>query len=67
MIRRPLKALVEEIDPQNFWQIHRSVVVNVNMIAGVDRDTRGHLHVRLKQRDETLPVGESYAHLFKQM
>ncbi len=67
LIRRPLKTLVEEVDPQNFWQIHRSVVVNVNMIAGVDRDARGHLHVRLKQRDESLPVGESYAHLFKQM
>jgi DNA-binding LytR/AlgR family response regulator len=67
LIRRPLKALIEEIDPQSFWQIHRSVVVNVNMIAGVVRDARGHLQVRLKGRKETLPVGESYVHLFKQM
>jgi DNA-binding LytR/AlgR family response regulator len=43
------------------------VVVNVNMIAGVVRDARGHLQVRLKTRQETLPVGESYVHLFKQM
>lgn len=67
LIRRPLKTLVDEVDPQSFWQIHRSVVVNVNMVAGVVRDARGHLQVRLKQRKETLPVGESYAHLFKQM
>lgn len=67
LIRRPLKTLIEEVDPQAFWQIHRSVVVNVNMIAGVARDARGHLQVRLKSRKETLPVGESYVHLFKQM
>jgi DNA-binding LytR/AlgR family response regulator len=67
LIRRPLKALAEEVDPQSFWQIHRSALVNVNAIAGVDRDFRGHLLVRLKQRKETLPVGENYVHLFKQM
>jgi DNA-binding LytR/AlgR family response regulator len=67
LIRRPLKALAEEVDPQAFWQIHRSAMVNVKEIAGVNRDFRGHLTVRLKQRKETLPVGESYVHLFKQM
>ena len=67
LIRRPLKALADEVDPQSFWQIHRSALVNVKAIAGVNRDARGHLQVRLKQRPETLPVGESYVHLFKQM
>lgn len=67
LIRRPLKALAEEVDPQAFWQIHRSAMVNVKEIAGVNRDFRGHLTVRLKQRKETLPVGENYMHLFKQM
>ena len=67
LIRRPLKALVEEVDPQAFWQIHRSALVSVKQIAGVSRDVRGHLSVRLKQRTETLPVGENYVHLFKQM
>jgi DNA-binding LytR/AlgR family response regulator len=67
LIRRPLKALAEEVDPQAFWQIHRSALVSVKQIAGVSRDMRGHLTVKLKQRPETLPVGESYVHLFKQM
>ncbi|MCC7039716.1 MAG: response regulator transcription factor [Burkholderiales bacterium] len=67
LIRRPLKALAEEVDPHAFWQIHRSALVSVKEIAGVDRDFRGHLTVRLKQRKETLPVGENYVHLFKQM
>ena len=67
LIRRPLKALADEVDPQVFWQIHRSALVSVKQIAGVSRDVRGHLSVKLRQRPETLPVGENYAHLFKQM
>jgi DNA-binding LytR/AlgR family response regulator len=67
LIRRPLKSLAEEVDPQAFWQIHRSALVSVKQIAGVNRDERGHLTVKLKQRPETLPVGENYVHLFKQM
>lgn len=67
LIRRPLKSLAEEVDPNAFWQIHRSAMVSVKEIAGVNRDFRGHLTVRLKQRKETLPVGENYVHLFKQM
>lgn len=67
LIRRPIKELIEELDPQTFWQIHRGTLVNVNAIAGVTRDMGGHLRVKLKQRKETLPVSESYVHLFKQM
>jgi DNA-binding LytR/AlgR family response regulator len=67
IIRRPIKELAEAVDPDIFWQIHRSTLVNINAIAGVTRDIRGHLSVRLKQRKETLPVSESYTHLFKQM
>jgi len=41
--------------------------VNVNAVAGLHRDFKGHLHVRLKNRKETLPVSEPYEHLFEQM
>lgn len=67
LIRRPLKSLAEEVDPNAFWQIHRSALVSVKAIAGVHRDLRGHLQVKLKDRKETLPVGENYVHLFRQM
>jgi DNA-binding LytR/AlgR family response regulator len=50
-----------------FWQIHRSTVVNVNAIASLSRDFRGHLIVRLKGRQETLPVSQPFAHLFREM
>jgi DNA-binding LytR/AlgR family response regulator len=67
LIRKPLKELSEELDPASFWQIHRSTIVNVSAIAGVSRDFAGRLTVRLKQRKETLPVSQPFAHLFRQM
>ncbi len=67
LIRRPLKELQEELDPACFWPIHRSTIVNANAIAGVTRDFRGRILVKLKARDEKLVVSEAHAHLFRQM
>lgn len=67
LIRKPLKELVEELDPQQFWQIHRSTLVNAAAVAGVARDFRGRLTIKLKESDDALIVAESYAHLFRQM
>jgi DNA-binding LytR/AlgR family response regulator len=67
LIRMSLKELMEELDPQQFWQIHRSTVVNAAAIAAVTRDFRGRLQVRLKQGDEVLPVAASHAHRFRMM
>ncbi len=67
LIRKPIKELCDELDPSSFWQIHRSTIVNVHAIAGVVRDLRGHTQVRLKRRDELLPVSDAYAHRFRQM
>ncbi len=67
LIRRPIKELADELDPQMFRQIHRSTIVNLNAVAGVTRDLAGKLRVRLKQRPETLAVSESYMHLFRSM
>jgi DNA-binding LytR/AlgR family response regulator len=67
LIRKPLKELVEELDPNQFWQIHRSTLVNAMSIAGVTRDFRGRMLVKLKSRPETLLVSDSYTHRFRQM
>jgi DNA-binding LytR/AlgR family response regulator len=67
LIRKPLKELVEELDPQLFWQIHRSTLVNARTIAGVTRDFRGRMLVKLKNRDDSLLVSDTYTHLFRQM
>ena len=67
LIRKPIKELVEELDPQIFWQIHRSTLVNVKAIAGVQRDERGRQEVLIKGLTEKLSVSRSAAHLFRSM
>ncbi|RYF09223.1 MAG: response regulator transcription factor [Deltaproteobacteria bacterium] len=67
LIRKPLKELIDELDPQQFWQIHRSTLVNVNAISSVSRDFRGRMQIKLKHGSEMLLVAESCAHLFRQM
>jgi len=67
LIRKPLKELIDELDPQQFWQIHRSTLVNVNAVASVSRDFRGRMQIKLKHGSEMLLVAESCAHLFRQM
>ena len=67
LIRKSLKELTDELDPQQFWQIHRSTLVNAASIAGVTRDFRGRMLVKIKKSDDTLLVSDTYTHLFKQM
>jgi DNA-binding LytR/AlgR family response regulator len=67
LIRKSIKELADELDPDLFWQIHRSTLVNVSAIAGVHRDFKGRLRVRLKDRKETLAVSEPYTRRFKHM
>ena len=42
LLSMPLRELSEALDPSVFWQIHRSRIVNVNAIASVANDMRGH-------------------------
>ena len=67
LIRKPLKELSDELDPGQFWQIHRSTMVNVSAVEAVTRDFRGRMLLKLKGRSETLQVSDTYTHLFKQM
>jgi len=67
LIRKPIKELIEELDPAQFWQIHRSTLINARAIAGVIRDERGRQLVAIKGRSEKLEVSRSYAYLFKGM
>ena len=67
LIRKPIKELVDELDPRAFWQIHRSTLVAVKAIAGVTRDFRGRQIVSVKGHGEKLEVSRSYTGLFKGM
>ena len=67
LIRKPIKALIDELDPEEFWQIHRATVVRVDAVAEVSRNVRGNQVVHMKGRDDKLEVSRSFNHLFKQM
>lgn len=67
LIRKPIKELIDELDPEQFWQIHRGTIVNAKAIAGVTRDFRGRQLVLIKGHTEKLEVSRNYTHLFKQM
>jgi len=67
LIRKPIKELIDELDPEQFWQIHRATIVNAKAIAGVTRDFRGRQLVLIKGHNEKLEVSRNYTHLFKQM
>jgi DNA-binding LytR/AlgR family response regulator len=67
LIRKPIKELVEELDPGEFWQIHRATVVRIDAVEQVSRNFRGNQVVHVKGSDEKLEVSRSFNHLFKQM
>jgi DNA-binding LytR/AlgR family response regulator len=67
LLRTPLKDLIEQLDPDRFWQVHRGTVVNVKQIVSAHHDLLGKVSLALKDRAEKVAVSRSYAHLFKQM
>ncbi len=67
IIRRPIKDLVVELDPNHFWQVHRSTIVNLAAISSVGRDLAGGTVLKLKDRPERLSVSEAHRHLFRHM
>jgi DNA-binding LytR/AlgR family response regulator len=66
LISTPLKDMLSRLDPGTFWQIHRSIVVNIRAVRSISRSPDGALTLHLKQRAESLPVSAAHAHLFKQ-
>ena len=38
VLRTPLKDLIAQLDPQEFWQVHRGAVVNVRQIVSAHHD-----------------------------
>jgi DNA-binding LytR/AlgR family response regulator len=67
LIRKPIRDLVDELDPEQFAQVHRSVIVNLRHVVQVTRGANETADIHLRERSETLPVSRSYLHLFRQM
>ena len=67
LIRKPIKELLDELDPAKFWQVHRATIVNVDHIAAVRRGLKDQAEISLRDHPGTLVVSRAFTHLFKQM
>lgn len=66
-IRTPLKDLMNELDPDEFWQVHRASVIRVAAIERVLRDEMGRMQVKMRGSAEKISVSGAFTGLFKQM
>lgn len=67
LLRTSIKELTDQLDPAEFWQVHRGTVVNVRQIVAAHHTALGKVTLSLRERKEILNVSRSYAHLFRQM
>jgi DNA-binding LytR/AlgR family response regulator len=67
LIRTPIAELVAQLDPDQFWQVHRATIVNLAHLAGTRRDEASRLFVRFKGLSRELPVSRAYVPRFKAM
>jgi DNA-binding LytR/AlgR family response regulator len=73
LIRTPIAELASQLDPAQFWQVHRSTLINLQHLEGTRRDDTSRLFVRMRMRTgaadaiQELPVSRAYVHLFKAM
>jgi DNA-binding LytR/AlgR family response regulator len=67
LIRKPIRDLLDVLDPRVFKQIHRSTIVNMKAVAAISRDESGRGTMKLRNRAETLSVSISFMPLFRNM
>lgn len=67
VIRTPIKELLAGLDPDEFWQVHRGVVVRVSAIDRVRKDELGKSTLQLRGRGDALPVSSAFLHRFRGM
>jgi DNA-binding LytR/AlgR family response regulator len=65
LIRTSLKELGAQLDPSQFQQVHRAVIVNLKSIREVVRGLNETADIHLHDRPEKLPVSRTYLPLFK--
>jgi DNA-binding LytR/AlgR family response regulator len=66
-VRKPLRELLDGLDPEEFWQVHRGTVVRASAIARAQRDELGRITLQLRQHAERLAVSQAWAWRFKPM
>lgn len=66
-VRTPIRDLLNELDPDEFWQVHRSSVIRVAAIERVLKDDVGRMRVKLRGTNELVPVSAAFTGRFRQM
>jgi DNA-binding LytR/AlgR family response regulator len=67
LIRRSLAALLDDLDPEVFWQINRGIVVNLEHIDAVIRHEAGEMIVRVRDSGSELPISKTHQSRFRGM
>ncbi len=67
LISTPIKELTTQLDPNIFWQIHRSSIVNLNFIDKISKNQNDKLTITIKDTNAKLIISRSFIHLFKKM
>lgn len=65
-VRTPIRELLEGLDPDVFWQVHRSTIVNAHAVDRAVRELPEKLVLHIKGSAEKLIVSRNYYSLFKQ-
>jgi DNA-binding LytR/AlgR family response regulator len=66
-IRTPLKELLAVLDPETFWQVHRSVIVRIGAIRSVEKGEDGKLSLAVRGHGDVLPVSSAFQYRFRGM
>jgi len=67
LIKTSIHKLSEELDPDQFWRIHRGTIIKAGQVDRVSRSLTGRFVIKLKDLPEPLTVSRSYSHHFKHM
>lgn len=67
LIRSTIAELAGRLDPEHFWQVHRSTIINLAHLAGTRRDEASRLFLRMRGHASELPVSRAYVPLFQAM
>lgn len=67
LIKTPIKTLESQLDPERFWQVHRSAIVNIDKILKIKRSFTNQMQISFEGIADTLKVSRSFEHLFTHM
>lgn len=67
LIRTSIKELESQLDPDQFWRVHRATIINVSAIKSVKKNIHGKYYIEFHNIDFKPAVSRTFADKFKQM